>query len=181
MQSVSYRLTAADLVDAGHYYSKRLLTVRAGEIMPVIVTFVWALIGAYLAYISGWDWNRSIIQSNFGLVGLPLIIGICFPYINRRWLAPIAARNQLKSNKELQGEIAVSWDIERIVVETDHGQSRWPWSDFYSWQESSGSMLLWLSNQSYFCLPKRAFSDSQISEIRANLTRVVGRPGKRRK
>jgi hypothetical protein len=176
MQTVTYRLTVADLVDAGGYAYNRLLAVRAIRLSAFILTLVWVLNGAYQAFQR--DWNGLGVQSIWIFVGSALI---AWMYVGNRWLMPSAIRKQVASSKGLQDDIVANWDEERFALDTNHGQARYPWTDFYKWQESAGSLLLWQSNRSYFCLPKRAFTDNQISEIRANLTRAVGRPGKRRK
>ncbi len=87
----------------------------------------------------------------------------------------------MSRSKSLQDDIAITWDADRIRFESGHGEARWPWDELYQWQESRGGLLLWTGSQIYHYLPKRVLTDDQISELRANLTRALGKPGKRRK
>jgi hypothetical protein len=176
MQTVTYRLTVADLVDARAYAYNNLPLVRGIRLIPFILTLGCLLLGAYWAFQRDWSGVASLVGWFF--IGLALIVWL---YVGNRWLLPPSVRKQLSRSKGLQDDVVVSWDADRIMFEAGHGQSRWPWSDFYRWQESSGGLLLWQSDRIYHYLPKRILADDQVSEIRANLTSAVGRPGKRRK
>jgi hypothetical protein len=175
MQTVTYRLSIGDLADARLHAYNSLPFVRAIRLGTFVLTLICAFYGAYLALRRDW-------------VGLPGVVGwFCFcvalivwMYVGNRWLLPISARKQLARSKGLQGELVATWDHDWIMFKATHGQARWPWGDLYKWQESSGGMLLWQSDRTYYCLPKRVLTEGQISEIRNTLTRVLGKPGKRR-
>ncbi len=175
MQTVTYRFTVADLVDARAYAYNHSPLVRVIRLIPFILTFGCLLLGGYRAYQQ--EWNGVVSLVGWFFAGLALIVWM---YVGNWWLLPISVRKQLSRSKVLQGDLVVSWDADRIMFESSHGQSRWPWSDFYRWQESSGGLLLWQSDRVYNYLPKRILAADQVSEVCANLTSAVGMPGKRR-
>jgi hypothetical protein len=177
MQTVSYRLTIADLVDARSYAYNSLPFVRVVRLAPFIVTVGCLLLGAYRVILQG-DRGGMAGLALWFLLGLALI---AWRYIGDHWLLASSARKQLTRSKGLQDEIAVSWDPGRITFDTSHGQSRWPWTDLYRWQESSGGLLIWQGAGTYFYLPKRVLAEDQVVQIRASLTGALGKPGKRRK
>jgi|WetSurMetagenome_2_1015567.scaffolds.fasta_scaffold113893_2 hypothetical protein len=176
MQTMTYRLTVADLVDARGYAYNNLPLVRVIRLIPFIFTAGCLLLGACRAYQQ--DWSGVASLAGWFVLGLALIV---WTYVGNRWLLPRSVRKQLSHSKGLQDDIVVSWDADRIMFETSRGQSRWSWSDFYRWQESAHGLLLWQSDRIYDYLPKRILTDDQVTGIRANLISAVGRPGKRRK
>jgi hypothetical protein len=176
MQTVSYRLTVADLVDARSYAYNSLQFVRLIRLVPIVFILGALLFVAYRS-LRG-DWNGLADLAGWLLFGLVLV---AWRYVGARWLLASSARKQLARSKGLQDEIAVSWDPGRITFDTSHGQSRWPWTDLYRWQESSGGLLIWQGAGTYFYLPKRVLAEDQVVQIRASLTGALGKPGKRRK
>jgi hypothetical protein len=181
MQSATYRLAVADLVDADlvdarSYVYSSLPLVRAIRLVPFALSLACLLFGAYLALQRDWTGVTGLVGWFF--LGVALIVWI---YVGNRLLLPHSVRKQLARSSGLQDEVVASWDFDQIILEAKHGQSRWPWRDFYRWQESSGGVLLWQSDRIYNYLPKRVLTDDQISEIRNILTNVLGKPGKRRK
>lgn len=176
MQSTNYRLAIADLVDARSYVYNSLPLVRAIRLIPFGLTFGCLLFGADLAMRR--DWTGVTSLAGWLFLGIALI---AWTYLGNRWLLPGSVRKQLARSNGLQGEIVASWNPDRIILNTKHGQSKWPWRDFYRWQESSGGVLLWQSDRIYSYLPKRVLTEDQISEVRSILTKVLGKPGARRK
>ena len=176
MQSTTYRLIVADLVDARSYVYYRLPLVRAMRLAPFALTSGCLLYGAYLALQQ--DWIGVTGLGGWFFLGVALIVWM---YVGDRWLLPSSARRQLARSSGLGEEVVASWDSDRIMFEGRHGQSRWPWGDFYRWQESPSGVLLWQGDRIYVYLPKRVLTDDQISELRSILTSVLGEPGRRRK
>jgi hypothetical protein len=176
MQAISYRLSAADLVDARGYVHGNLPVVRVVRLIPFALSLGCLLRCAYLA--SQRDWDELIGPAGLLLVGLALIAWV---FVANRLLLPPSARKQLARDKTLQGDIVVSWDAQRVLVEGSHAQSQWPWSDFYRWQESPGGLLLWRSDRLYWYLPKSSLSTDQIAEVREHLIAALGSSSRPRK
>ena len=176
MQSFNYRLTVADLVDARTYAYNSFLFVRVIRLLAVVVTLGSIAVGAYLAYQRDWSGVRN--AAPWLIVG---IVWIATSTLGNRFLVPLSVRKQLARSKSLQDEITVSWDADRIQLDSDHGQLRFRWDEFDRWQESRLCLLLWSASRLYHPIPKRVMTDAQISDFRANLTRGVGKPGKRRR
>lgn len=175
MSTVTYRLTVADLVDGRTYAYNNMPLVKVMRLVPFALAIGSLLLGAYRA--SQGNWSGAAALGGWFFWSLVLT---AWMFVGNRLLLPGSVRQQIAHSKALQDDIAVSWDAERIVFETSHGESRWPWGDLYRWQESSGGLLLWSGNQMYHYLPKRTLADAQVSEIRASLTEALGSPGKRR-
>jgi len=176
MQTVTFQLAVADLVDARSYVHSRLLLVRIIRLALFVFTFGCVVRIAYMALQQDWSGLMPLTGWLFG--GLALIV---WGYVANPWLVPSSARKQLARNKGLQGDQVVSWDAENFALEGSHGQSRWAWADLYRWQESRGGFLLWQGDRVYFYLPKRSLMDNQTTEVRGLLVSAVGRPGKRRR
>ncbi len=175
MQTVNFRLTVSDLVDARAYAYNSLPIVRAVRLIPFVIALGCLPLAAYRAFHQDW---HGVSDMGFWLAfGLVLIF---WTYVGNRWLLPRSARKQLARSKGLQAEQTVCWDADRVTFDSLHGQSRWPWADLHRWQESSGGFLLWQGGQIYHYLPKRVLADDQVADIRASLTLGVGQPGRRR-
>ena len=176
MQTVTYQLTVADLVDGRSYAYNNLPSIRGLRLIIVVLTLGCVPFGGYLALLQDWSGLSSLVGWFLG--GLALI---AWMFLGNRWLLPGAVRRQLTRSNGLRGDIVASWDTDCITLEGSHGLSRWPWSDFYRWQESPGGVLLWQSEQIYNYLPKRVLTDDQVSELRSTLSETLGKPGKRSK
>ena len=125
MHSVTYRIAVADLVDARSYVYNRLPLVRAIRLVPFALTLGSLLYGIYLALLRGW--SAATGMTGWLLIGISLVVWM---YIGDRLLLPGSARKQLARSISLREEIVATWSSEHITWETNHGQSRWPWSDF---------------------------------------------------
>jgi hypothetical protein len=176
MQAVTYRLNEADLTHARRYTYNNSPVVRALRLIVVIMILAGALLGGYRAIQRDW----SAAASPVGWVVLGLVL-IAWMLLADRLLLPHSVRKAIASNKALQSDIKLSWGEAGIEFDASHGHSRWPWLDFYKWQESAGGLLLWPGNGTFHYVPKRVLTDDQASEIRTNLASALGKPGRRRK
>ena len=176
MQSFNYRLTVADLVDARLCAYNSFLFVRVIKLLAVVVILGSLTVGAYLAYQRDWSGVRD--AAPWLIVG---IVWIATSTLGNRFFVPLSARKHLAQSKALQDEVTVSWDADRIQLDSDHGQLRFRWDEFYRWQESRLCLLLWSSGRLYHPIPKRVMTEAQISDFRANLTRGLAKPGKARR
>jgi hypothetical protein len=176
MHKVAYRFEQADIVDARLHAYTTLPFVRVVRLLPYALV-AFGLLVAFASMSEGVSYALSAAAVwfifGFGLIALTLL--------GDRWITPRSVRRALARDKHLQGEMIVSWGAEAIQIQTEYGQTRWPWGDFARWQESKGGLLLWQGSQVYNYLPKRVLSDDQLADLRAHLTAALGPQGKRRK
>ena len=150
--------------------------MRVFRALPVFIVVGNLAFGAWLAYQN--DWGGAWERGAWLLLGAALMVWMV---VGDRWLLPRSVRQSLARNKGLGGEHMLSWDAERLVLQSRHGESRWPWSDLAKWRESSGCFLLYQSDAVYHAAPKRSLSQDQASEIRGYLLAALGPAGKKRK
>jgi hypothetical protein len=179
MQSVTYRYTDADLVDARSYAYNSLPLVRVIRFVPRGMVVASLVLGAWLVLGLGWD-APAALSALWGwlVIGVLLVV---WTFLADRWVLPSSVRKSLARDKGLQGENTVGWDAEKLTLRGSHGQSLWPWGDFARWQESPGGLLLWQGDRVYNYLPKRSLTDGQAEEIRGYLTAAIGKVGQKRK
>jgi hypothetical protein len=176
MDTVIYQLAVEDLVDARGYLYNTLPTVRLIRLLPAAIAVGCALLAAYLMSRGDRD------DADFAIKGVYFgLILLAWMLVGNRLLLPISVRRQLERNKGLRGDTVASWDAKGIAFRSLHGDSRWPWGDFYRWHESPKCLVLWQGDRTYLCLPKRVLTDGQLSGIRGFLRGAVGKPGASRR
>jgi hypothetical protein len=176
MQSVTFRYTEADLLDARRYAYNTVPLVRVVRWVPIVMVLIGVLLGAAFAFQQNWD--ALIGLWGWMTIGVLLLF---WKFVVDRWILPRSVRKSLARDKGFQDDQAVEWDAERFLMTSSHGQSRWPWGDLAKWQESPGGLLLYQNPRSCNYLPKRSLTDGQLVEIRGLLTAAVGKAGKARK
>ena len=176
MRSVTYQLGVADLVDARIYSYNSLPVVRATRVIIGAGTAAAVAYGAYLALQGRFD---DLVSEAWWITILVALT--VWMKVGNRLLVPLSARKQLARSFSLRDEIQMSWDDDRAVLRTNHGEIRWQWPELYRWQESRGCLLLWSGNQIYHPLPKRVLTAGQLDNLRNTLTSALGKPGAKRK
>jgi hypothetical protein len=63
----------------------------------------------------------------------------------------------------------------QFTIENDRGGRSWLWEDFSSWMESPYFFHLYFDNRSFFIIPKDAFADDTLHDIRELLNKKIGK------
>lgn len=63
-----------------------------------------------------------------------------------------------------------------FFIENSSGTQRsWPWSSFSTWMESPHFLHLYFNSRSFFIVPKEAFEDDQLMDVRKILQEKIKR------
>jgi hypothetical protein len=60
----------------------------------------------------------------------------------------------------------VSFEDQHMFLENDRGSKSWPWKDFSTMLESPYFFHLYFNSRSFFLIPKDAFENYDLLEIR---------------
>jgi hypothetical protein len=53
-----------------------------------------------------------------------------------------------------------------FTIENNRGSRSWPWADFSSWMESPHFFHLYFDSRSFFIIPKEAFAQDNLHDVR---------------
>jgi hypothetical protein len=98
------------------------------------------------------------------LIGGFLLATSCYA----RYVAlPRRTRRLFRQQKALQRPYEMVWDADEIRRTSETGNTRIPWSDILKWREGNRMFLLYLSDVTFYIIPKRAFAnETAIDEFR---------------
>ena len=63
----------------------------------------------------------------------------------------------------------------QFTIENDRGSRSWEWKDFSNWMESPHFFHLYFDNRSFFIIPKDAFEDDELSDVRKVLNTGINK------
>ena len=162
-RSVTLRIEERDIVAAQHMLLRRSLR------HPVRLTLVVALWVGFTAFMVPLfrdelpqDLGEAIVLA--AAIGAPVVFGL--PILLVRWLAPRAARRNLRAIPAFQGELHYSWSDEGFGCDTVAGNSLVHWPTYRRWLESDALLLIWPNPVQYQILPKRILGPEQIDDIK---------------
>jgi len=156
---------AAQALHAERSVSSRLFYVLARYIYPVIGICFLLLALLLSTHDSRHQSSPMLIASGAFLLLCPLIL-----YFN--------TKRSYKRTMANSGRCDVSIDEDLIRTSGSNTKSELSWDAIKEFREGGSVFLLYLAPGRFLVLPKRAFSDMQIEELRSLLLRKV-RPGGR--
>jgi hypothetical protein len=62
-----------------------------------------------------------------------------------------------------------------FTIKNDRGSRSWDWKEFSNWMESPYFFHLYFDNRSFFIVPKDAFAESDLHEVREILKKGINR------
>jgi YcxB-like protein len=87
---------------------------------------------------------------------------------------PFNARRMYKQRKDLQRECTFSVSEAGLHFSTEGMAGTKPWTDYLSWKEGKGTILIYMADNLYQMIPKRFFtSDTDLQEFRQYLSQRV--------
>jgi hypothetical protein len=78
-----------------------------------------------------------------------------------------------RKTKTFQDQFEVLLTSNSFVLKHARAEKEWPFSSFSGWMESPHFLHLYFSEKSFFLIPKEAFSDDDMIEIRATLRKAM--------
>lgn len=84
-------------------------------------------------------------------------------------------RKALDQQKTLQAPYRFSWTDQGILIESEYGDARMPWGGFRKLRQNQNLMLLYESDRLYRLIPKRCFTQAQLTDLQACMALVPQR------
>ena len=168
---IRFSLTADDYVAA-----TRLHMTRAFYRNKLIkLTLVMGLLYAVLAFVvmGEWTWPYAAVAAGLGSVAA-VIVGLGIAVSNHILIAR-RSRRIFAQQKSLHDEFEFSWDETGFDLSTQSARSRHDWADFRQWAEGADGIILYQSDALFNMLPKRAFSEDALTDIRERLGQAAVR------
>ena len=78
-----------------------------------------------------------------------------------------------RKTKTFQDEFEVALSESTFTLKHARAQKEWPLSEFFGWMETPHFLHLYFSERSFFLIPKDAFTESDITAIRAHLNKSL--------
>lgn len=66
---------------------------------------------------------------------------------------------RFKNNPFFKYDLNYSWDGNGILLKSDNGEWRYPWSDVLKVKEDHSMLLIWVAKGIFHIIPKRCFTD----------------------
>lgn len=157
--------TAEQLTDAYQLHHRR---VGTGRIVGFLLFAL--LLGIAVAAIEDFkSFGNSTIIVGVVMLWSVLILAIVHFGAIKLWL-PRFARRVFRQQRDLHGEVTITWDAQAFRSETANGHGSCPWGDFHAWRRDEKSLLLYRSEAIFNFLPlnnvaSRAAADTIVSHL----------------
>jgi len=74
-----------------------------------------------------------------------------------------------KKSATFKDKFKVTLADNKFTIENEKGGRSWPWKDFSTWLESPYFFHLYFDSRSFFIIPKDAFEENDLPEVRKML------------
>ncbi len=115
------------------------------------------------------------IAARDALIGLGILVLACLLAVSRPISARRGATRTFRASKFMHDEITAEIDDEGTRLTYSSGTSDTKWHGYTNWSETNNMFVLFLSDQFVRLFPKRAFSESDFTSLRALLERKIPR------
>ncbi|WP_295479604.1 YcxB family protein [uncultured Pseudomonas sp.] len=167
-RTVVIQLQPEDLAMAQRLHFWQHVFSRAGLIRLSILCVIATAAFAYVLWLMG---NKAVLPvAIFALITPFAVLG--FPFLITQMLGGIRARKTFAQQKTLQKPTCLAWDEQGVVMKSDYGHARAPWTDFRKAREDERLILLYESDRLYRLIPKRCLSATQLADIQSCLAAV---------
>ena len=97
------------------------------------------------------------------VVAVPAVLAV-----NHIWLVPNLGRRQHRQSAALRLPSHIAWDAEGVSFTSERGEAHVPFADFYRWDETPGTVLLYQTEMFFNLVPKVAL-DGEAPDLIARL------------
>ncbi|ASR42271.1 hypothetical protein BEN78_01465 [Xanthomonas citri pv. mangiferaeindicae] len=135
------------------------------------LTLLWlvgTLVVSGLARILGIPWSELAGDLPWiALVAAATILGFAFglPLL----LAPLAVRQRFGREALVREPVVAHWDEAGYRARQGGVESRVAWGSYVAWQESPDLFVLFLTDNNFQLIPKRALDAAQVEDLRMRL------------
>jgi hypothetical protein len=119
------------------------------------------------------DFARSPLLA--GLLGAVILVAsLLFALIAALpWLLRKAARRTLVEHAGMADPITFRFDVQTFTNTTIYSRADYPWAKLYGWREDDRILLVLLTRQLFYAVPKAKIDPAQLTALREAL--VAGR------
>jgi len=116
----------------------------------------YVILSALMFWISG----RSAGLGTAFQIGFVTFLTLVLLY---KWFVqfPNRARKLYRQQTELQGELTYTLDEEYFGLEHKNGFVKKPWEEFRRWTKTEEMILVYLTDNAYFLIPKNQLSEEE--------------------
>lgn len=165
-RSISFFVTEDDLTAAYRTWYGMQLSSRRVAIGDVAIGAVFGLVAAAFGAGGG---TVAMIQGfligSIGWIGFMTIV-LALSFLNMK----ANARRLFGLQKNLRDEYHVAWDSAAMDIRTPTITSHLLWTDFVRWAERDTSIIVYQSDYMFNFIPKWAFGEGDLDDLRARLT-----------
>lgn len=154
-----FTLTAEDYANALRLHMRRYWATRWTPKLTVLVIFLIAI--AILVTSSSDLWTFAAIAV--------MISAAAAPVARYFFDLPRQARKVYAQQKTLHQPIDASWTPDAYVTTAEDAASTIGWGEYYGWSADEKVVLLMQSQALFQMLPRRALSESQMSDLLATI------------
>jgi hypothetical protein len=138
-----------------HFFSRNEIKIM------IIVVNIFAISAAVL-YFTGKVSPFAFLMSSTLWFALMIAFWIILPTVIYRKAATF------------KDHFKVSFEDQHMFLENERGSRSWPWKDFSYFTESTNFFHLYFNSRSFFIIPKSAFHQKDLSQIRKFLKEKIG-------
>lgn len=165
---VRFSLTADDYVAAARLHITRAFYRNKLIKLALIMGLLYAVLA--FAVMGQWTWRHAAGAAGLGAIAA-VIIALGIAATNHIMVAR-RSRRIYAQQKSLHNEFEFSWDETGFDLAAQSARSRHNWADFRQWAEGPDGIILYQNDALFNMLPKRAFSEEALADIRERLDRA---------
>lgn len=151
MNSITFTLTADDLITAQRLYQSNGLKRYAMIVAFMVIAAVWLMVASDGIL----DWQLMAIP-----LGVLLVIIIFNPVYARYWGIPRMAKRAMVQDPLMAKPSTLQWDDKMARVDAEGASWENPIADFAGWQANEDILLLYRQIHLFHLIPTRAFPDA---------------------
>ena len=156
MTSAFFTYNKAKVIQALRYHFISRKEIKA----LIIIVNIFAILSAALFYLKKINPLAFLISS---VLWFALMVSFWY-------LMPALMYNRAKTFKD---RFRVSMGTQEFYIENANGSRSWPWTDFSTWMETPHFIHLYFNSRSFFIVPKEAFEDAEIHNVRVLLNEKI--------
>jgi uncharacterized protein YneF (UPF0154 family) len=157
MNTITFNYTRDDVLKAFELHFAKKFPLRS-RLMLILGAAV--LIGSLVQFIVPF-----IAYPNMKWILLLMgVFYIGFYFYRKRIMVNLAMKNPTIADMG-----SMEFSLDKIRFSGEKGASEQVWSNFIDLIEDENSLLLYISKQNFFILPKRCFSDEDLNLIRSSM------------
>ncbi len=139
---------------------------------PIVVLMITAAVLAAVLFVLTMTYAPRLLNSLLIIFAPALLITIFGWFLLQRKLTQLA-RVEWESSPTLRSGCMITIDEVAITINQQYRQASWQWPAFTRFDETKGTLMLYVSGRSFLSIPKRAFSATDLVMFSKFLTKTL--------